>query len=46
MPEKKIQEYLFQQIKETLPAGESFVDAIAEVHNTLRSGTQVTLVQE
>lgn len=31
MPEKKIQEYLFQRIREILPAGRSLVDTVAEV---------------
>jgi hypothetical protein len=31
MSEKKIQEYLFQRIRETLPAGRSLMDAVAEV---------------
>ena len=30
MPEKKIQEYLFQRIKELLPSGQSLVDTIAD----------------
>ena len=30
MPEKQIQEYLFQRIKELLPAGKPLVEAVAE----------------
>ena len=51
MPEKQIQEYLFQHIREMLPSGASLVDVIAETlhisqdsaYRRIRGETQIVL---
>jgi hypothetical protein len=51
MPEKQIQEYLFQRVKEMLPSGASLVDVIAETlhisqdsaYRRIRGETQIVL---